>query len=397
MILAHVNSLECERFPLEKFLEVARDILRNNGVSSPVIVDESLKVRENAVICDALRRLGARFVPVSTGRDKTLAQRVGLDDLGFYDEIRPSSLRVFDSPIDLMTRSWPTPLVKINLRGISAKTVVYVKLEGLNPFSMSVKDRVGWYMLINGLSAGKRKILYEATSTNTGLALTLVGNILGFKSRLYIPRPVQKTSEAILRIAGAGVVRREDKSLTVEMIEDVDLLARAEGGIHLNQFENDFNFEVHLRYTAKELDLQLKSVGARPLAIVGGLGTSGHLSALSFYFKSKYGDDVKVVGAQPAPNTSIQGIRRVESGMKWVKYVAVDRIIDVEPSQAVEAVRRVAETNGLLLGPSSGAVIYALQRAYEEGIIPDERGAIVAISPDMGVKYGEYFLNVMNK
>jgi len=72
----------------------------------------------------------------------------------------------------------------------------------------------------------------------------------------------------------------------VELLKDVENDALRDGALFLNQFGNDLNFEAHLRYTAKELDLQVKSAGLKLSAIVGGLGTSGHLSALSHYFKT---------------------------------------------------------------------------------------------------------------
>lgn len=96
-------------------------------------------------------------------------------------------------------------------------------------------------------------------------------------------------SDIFLKILGADVIRLPI-NLTVEAVEHVEKNANANNASHLNQFENDANLKVHLKYTAKEIDQQLMSIGLRPTCIIGGLGTSGHMSAISLYFKSRYPD-----------------------------------------------------------------------------------------------------------
>lgn len=153
----------------------------------------------------------------------------------------------------------------------------------------------------------------------------------------------------------------------------------------MSQFKNDANFKVHLKYTAKELDQQLMSMNLKPTCIIGGLGTSGHMSAISLYFKSKYGDAVKIIGVQPAPNEVIPGIRRIETGMKWFHWVKFDEIVDVKLDEAIEGVIRVARGEGLLIGLSAGAVVNAFTK------IAGEDGVYVLILPDTGYKYAEQF------
>ncbi|MFZ8791919.1 MAG: hypothetical protein ACO2OS_06615 [Thermosphaera aggregans] len=92
-----------------------------------------------------------------------------------------------------------------------------------------------------------------------------------------------------------------------------------------NQFYNDINLEVHLRYTAKELELQIREAGIVPKGISGSLGTSGHISAISIYFKNRF-KGMKICGVVMKAGTAIQGTRRIESGMKWIHYVEVDEI-----------------------------------------------------------------------
>ncbi|PMB74237.1 pyridoxal-5'-phosphate-dependent protein subunit beta [Candidatus Bathyarchaeota archaeon] len=294
------------------------------------------------------------------------------------------ALKVYSNTLELLYEGWPTPIVKLNSLS-SATRSVWAKLECYNPFSNSVKDRIGWAMIKEAMEEGKlKKVLYEATSTNTGIALTSIANTLGVKTRLYIPKTIQKASDTYLEILSAEVVRLP-VGLTVEAISQVEKEAKADKAAHLNQFENDANFKVHLKYTAKEIDEQLKSLGLKPACIIGGLGTSGHMSAISHYFKTKYGKGVKIVGVQPAQNEVIPGIRRIETGMKWLQNAQFDEVIDVKQSEAIEGAMKIARKEGLLIGLSSGAVVHAFQR------IAEEKGVYCLVFPDSGYKYIEQF------
>ena len=295
-------------------------------------------------------------------------------------------LKVYNSTLELLYEGWPTPLVKLKSLSNDERSV-WAKLEGYNPFSNSVKDRIGWSMLNDALERGALKqAIYEATSTNTGIALTSIANTLGVKAKLYIPQTVQKVSDVYLKVLGAEVIRLP-VGLTVEAIDKVDFQAKADDATHLNQFENDANFKVHLKYTARELDQQLQSVGLKPSCIIGGLGTSGHMSAISFYFKNKYRNNVKIVGVQPAPNEVIPGIRRVETGMKWLHWMDFDEVVDVKQVEAIEAAISIARKEGLLIGLSAGAVVHAFNK------ISKDEGVYVLIFPDTGYKYAEQFEN----
>lgn len=328
----------------------------------------------------AIAELGLTRVPVGSK-----GECVPLEKLGLYDDVKGDRYRVFNSTVELLTNNWPTPLVR--LRSLSdGGYSVWAKLEWYNPYSFSVKDRIGWYMVKKALEKGKKsERVFEATSTNTGMALAAMAAVNEFSVKLFIPKSIQKASDILLKALGAEVIRT-DKPLTVDSIEDVKKAASAEGAFHINQFENDANFMAHLRYTAKELDLQLRTANIDAKAIVGGLGTSGHLSAISFYFKNRYGN-IKVFGVQPAPKEVIPGIRRIETGMKWVHMVQLDGVVDITLKEAIEALLRVARKDGILPGLSSGAVTAAFLKLREEGVI--EEGSYVLIYPDNGLKYVE--------
>jgi len=309
---------------------------------------------------------------------------VSLSELSVWRKVEDGRLRVYNDTLELLYKDWPTPLVR--LRSFSSENrSVWAKLEGANPYSNSVKDRVGWSMIMAALEDERLgDILYEATSTNTGIAITAIANLLGRKTKLFIPKTIQKASDVFLKVLGADVVR-VPVGLTVEAIEDVDAKSKTEGATHLNQFENDANLKVHLKYTAKEIDEQLRSVGLKPDYIIGGLGTSGHMSAISIYFKSRYGSSVKVIGVQPAPNEVIPGIRRIETGMKWVHWTDFDQVIDVKRREAIEGALTVARREGLLIGLSAGAVFHAFTKVAED------EGVYVLVFPDTGYKYAEQF------
>ncbi|WP_420834509.1 PLP-dependent cysteine synthase family protein [Desulfurococcus amylolyticus] len=350
---------------------------------APIIrVRDDWVLDEDAAVFNALAEFGVKYVPVSDTLGE--AGEVSLNLLNPFHEVQGNGLRVYDSVVELVSRNTPTPLVK--LRSLSNSDVrVWAKLEWYHPFSLSIKDRVAWYMLHRFLERGvKPAKLYEASSTNTGMALVGLGNYHGVKTRIYLPATAQRCVDYVFKAMGAEVVR-EGTPITISMLSKVLVEASRDNAVVLNQFENDYNFLVHLRYTAKEIDYQLMSKGVKPSVIVAGLGTSGHLSALSFYFKNKY-KSVETIGVQSAQGSSIPGIRRVETGVKWLHMVEVDRVVDVRLEEALTGILHVARIDGILPGFSSGAAVYALMKLLEEGSL---RGDVVVVFPDHGLKYVE--------
>jgi len=417
---------------LDRILNAYRELVSNQRLNSPIIVERNSMIVVGGVeALEALKLISASkapIIPVSENEikitrikpiEKTVSidellrefsrgNRLSVDDFRFelLVEPKPASfaledleiaweadrrrLRVYDGVLSLLVENWPTPFVR--LKSFSKNGVeVFAKLEAFNPFSNSVKDRIGWSMIMEALERGfLGDILYEATSTNTGIALTSIANVIGKKTKLFIPKSIQKVSDTYLKVLGAEVIRMP-VSLTVEAIGDVDAMAKRDKATHLNQFENDANFKVHLKYTARELDQQLNAIGVKPDYIIGGLGTSGHMSAISIYFKSKYGGEVKLVGVQPAPDEVIPGIRRIESGMKWVHLAEFDEVIDVTLEEAIKGAIEVARREGLLIGLSSGAIFQAFKR------LASNKGNFVLIFPDSGYKYAEQFEEYFKK
>ena len=171
-------------------------------------------------------------------------------------------LKVFPNTFSLLVDNWPTPLVRLESETLEGREV-WAKLEFYNPFSRSIKDRAVWGMLIEVLE--RRDLgpkLEEASSGNLGIALSCLSNLLGLKTTIYLPKPTPKSTEVLLRLLGAEVVRTEHQSIDKRFQEEVKRHASS-GAVNLNQFENDANFRIHYETTAEEIVKQLNAVGRR--------------------------------------------------------------------------------------------------------------------------------------
>jgi cysteine synthase/O-phosphoserine sulfhydrylase/cystathionine beta-synthase len=381
--LVDAKLVKGRSLPLDDYIGVVKEILRE-GSTPPVLVGEDNVVAGNLEVFNALQAIGVRFIPITTSAYE-LSTRVSIEQLGFYDNVVGSSTRVYSDLFELLERDVPTPLLRLKSLG-NEKVTVWAKLEWYHPLSLSIKDRVAWYMVKHAVEQGllRSTRVYEATSTNTGLAIVGLANYLGLKARVYLPSTAQRCVDYLFKAMGSEVVRLPTL-ITVDMINRVKEDAARDGAFVPNQFENDYNFIVHLKYTAKEIDYQLKSIGRRPSAIISGLGTSGHLSALAVYFKSKY-SGVRVYGVQPSKDSAIPGLRRVETKMKWLKYADLDGILEVSLEEAFQSLLSTVRVDGLLVGLSGGAVLYATKKLIESGEV---YGDVVVVIPDHGVKYVE--------
>lgn len=391
MKLVDAKLVKGRLLPLDDYIDVVKEILRE-GSTPPVLAGEDNVVAGNLEVFNALQAIGVRFIPITTSAYE-LPTRVSIDQLGFYDNVVGSSTRVYSDLFELLERDVPTPLLRLKSLG-NENVTVWAKLEWYHPLSLSIKDRVAWYMMKYAVEQGllRSTRVYEATSTNTGLAIVGLANYLGLKARVYLPSTVQRCVDYLFKAMGSEVVRLPTP-ITVDMINRVKEDAARDGAFVPNQFENDYNFIVHLKYTAKEIDYQLKSIGRRPSAIISGLGTSGHLSALAVYFKSKY-SGVRVYGVQPSKDSAIPGLRRVETKMKWLKYADLDGILEASLEEAFQSLLSTVRVDGLLVGLSGGAILYAAKRLIESGEV---YGDVVVVIPDHGVKYVEVLEYLVEK
>ncbi len=300
-------------------------------------------------------------------------------------------LKVFDDPIKLLEGSWPTPLVR--LRGFSRNGYeVWAKLEFFNPFSRSVKDRAVWFMIKGALSEGTlspNSKLYEATSGNVGLAMASISNLLKLRFRAYLPKHSPRTTEVVLKVLGAEVIRTNYECIGDEMVSHVHDEALRDGAAHLNQYVNNYNFIAHVETTGREIDEQLSSINkSPPKAVIAGVGTSGHSAGIAKYFRDRYGSRApKFIAVYPREGDPIPGLRPASVKPKWVGVIKPDLSVEVSVEEAVTAAVLIARTNGLFVGISSGAVA----AAYE--VVKDSlgEGVYVLIFPDDGLKYVELF------
>ncbi|MEM0366183.1 MAG: pyridoxal-phosphate dependent enzyme [Acidilobaceae archaeon] len=379
MKLIPIDKLRYDReLSIWDVLDVIGSIIRDRSVRVCIEVDESYVIKRGLEIYWALRRIGASKAPVGFGECYAT-----LDDIGFYDNITGDTHRVYSSSLDFALRGLPTPLVK--LRSYSdGKVNVWAKLEWYNPFSLSIKDRPAVNIVSSIASSRREGIIGDVSSANFGIALTAVALQFNIKTRVYLPRRAEEFGLVVPSLMGADVIHT-DAELTVDIISRVKSEAVELGFIHVDQFTNDLNFEAHLKTLAKEIDYQALKANLKLVGIAGSIGTSGHMSALNFYFKNRYGDEFKVILAQPARGEHIPGIRRSETGMIWLAMIARGyEIFDVTLGEAIDAVKRVASKDGLLIGPSGGATLVALEKYISKSSI---EGDIVAIIPDTGYKY----------
>lgn len=266
---------------------------------------------------------------------------------------------VFPSVQDLVTGLWPTPLVRLEHFGD-----VWAKLEFFNPLSRSIKDRTVFFLLRRFLNDGLYGgLVEEASSGNVAVALAALANIYGFRYRAYTTKHLPRTTEVLLRVLGAEVVKVDRDSIDEGFWRWVRDNATRDGAINLNQFENTDNPEGHYYFTGGEIVDQFMSIGRRPRVLIAGIGTGGHVTGIARRLRDAF-SDVYVVGVEPAINNVIPGIKRLESGTRWVREV-VDEVIDVSLEEAVDGVIRVARSEGLLIGLSSGAVFQAFLKVRE--------------------------------
>jgi cysteine synthase A len=286
-----------------------------------------------------------------------------------------------------------TPLVKIKALGPDSKVTLLAKLESFNPFS-SVKDRIGLAMIEDAERSGKLKkgsVIIEPTSGNTGVALAAVAAAKGYRIILTMPETFSIERRKLLAAYGAELVLTEGPKGMKGAIAKAQELAEATPGSFIpNQFENPANPEIHRKTTAEEI---WRDTEGKVDIVVGGVGTGGTITGVSEALKKKKPSlksfaiepfDSPVISEGRAGPHKIQGI-----GPGFVPKVfnrdAVDEIITVKSEDAGQTARKLAKEEGILVGISSGAALWA---AIQIAKRPESAGkTIVVILPDTGERY----------
>lgn len=279
-----------------------------------------------------------------------------------------------------------TPLVELtNLNNKKPEVRIFGKLEGCNPGG-SVKDRPALYMIQKMEESGQLttdKIIIEATSGNTGIALAMIGAAKGYRVKLFMPECVSVERQHILQAFGAEVVLTPAKEGTDGAIKRAREVLEKEADKYFmpNQFENEYNVLAHYETTGPEIFSQTKGMVD---IFVAGMGTTGTLMGVSKYLKEKK-PGVKIIGIEPVKGHTIQGLKNMEESIvpKIYNPKALDEKITIEDGEAFETTKLLVRKEGLFVGMSSGAAVAGALRVAEK----IDSGTIVVILPDRGDRY----------
>ncbi len=278
-----------------------------------------------------------------------------------------------------------TPLVKINKLNKSKNINIFAKIEGVNPGG-SIKDRVALKMIEQAEAQGeinKDKVIIEATSGNTGIALAMVGAVKGYRVEIVMSEAVSLERRKMISSFGAKIVLADGKKGTDGAIVKVQELVKENPDkyFHTNQFSNEYNKIAHYETTAREIWQQMNG---EVDYFVAAIGTSGTLMGVGAYLK-KYNPEVKIVSAEPENGHYIQGLKNMQEAIVPIIYDKdlLDEIIVVNTEKAFEVSRMVVKKEGIFVGMSSGAAMLASLMLSKK----IKKGNIVTIFPDRGEKY----------
>lgn len=273
-----------------------------------------------------------------------------------------------------------TPMVEITRLNPNPNVKIYGKLEGNNPGG-SVKDRAALNMIKSALERGDIKPgskLIEATSGNTGIALSMIACLFGLEIELALPSNSTKERTLAMEAFGAKVTLLDG----IEACRDyAESKAANEGYYILNQFANPDNYMAHYKTTAPEI---WRDTDHKITHFVSAMGTTGTIMGCSKFLK-EVNPDIQIVGCQPTEGSSIPGIRRWPEAYlpKIFDPSRVDRIMDISEQDAVSMTRKLAREEGVFAGMSSGGALSAALKLAAEL----KEGIIVFICCDRGDRY----------
>jgi cysteine synthase len=285
-----------------------------------------------------------------------------------------------------------TPLVRINRMASGLPGAVLAKLEYFNA-GKSVKDRIGLSMIEAAEKAGlinKDTVIVEPTSGNTGIALALVCAARGYRCILTMPETMSKERRAVLLAYGAELILTPGADGMAGAIAKAEERAARPGHFMPQQFDNPSNPEVHRRTTAEEI---WHDTGGEVDILVSGVGTGGTITGVGEVIKARK-PEFKAIAVEPAASPVLSGGKKGSHAIQGIGAGFIpnvlntkiyDEIIQVGNEDALAFARRAAREEGLLVGISAGAALWA---AIEVARRPTSAGKlIVAIVPDYGERY----------
>ncbi len=299
-------------------------------------------------------------------------------------------MKIYNNVLELVGN---TPLVRLNKLSQGMRGQVVVKLESRNPLA-SVKDRIGLSMVEDGERRGlikKGTVIVEPTSGNTGIALAFVCAFKGYRCILCMPESFSVERRKLLKALGAELHLTPASQGMKGAMEKAKEIADSIPGAYIpQQFENPANPEVHRRTTAEEI---WSDTDGKVDVLVAGVGTGGTITGVGEVLKKKK-PSFKVVAVEPTKSAVLSGgspsPHRIQGiGAGFIPAVLntkiIDEVIKVEEEDAGRIARRMAREEGLLVGISAGAAVWA---ALEVARRPESAGKlIVAIIPSFGERY----------
>ena len=301
-------------------------------------------------------------------------------------------MAIYNNVTDLIGN---TPILKLN-NFVSAENVeanIFAKLEYFNPAG-SVKDRIANAMIAAAEADGSLKkgaTIIEPTSGNTGIGLASVGTAKGYKVILTMPETMSVERRNLVKAYGAEVVLTEGAlGMKGAIAKAEELKAATEGAVILGQFVNPANPQAHYETTGPEI---WKDTDGKVDVLIAGVGTGGTLSGVGKYLKEK-NPNVKIYAVEPASSPVLSeghaGAHKIQGiGAGFVPETLntdiYDGIITVSNEDAFETGNKIAKTEGILVGISSGAAVWAAKQLAEQKEFKGKN--IIVLLPDTGDRY----------
>ena len=288
-----------------------------------------------------------------------------------------------------------TPLVRFSAYAdkTGAEAEILAKLEYRNPAG-SAKDRVGFEMLREAMESGKinkNSVIIEPTSGNTGIGIASVAAQMGLRVIITMPETMSLERRKLLAAYGAELVLTDgSKGMTGAIAKANELAAEIENSFIPAQFDNPANAEAHYKTTGPEI--WADTDGEVDIFVVG-VGTGGTITGVGRYLKEK-NPDIKIIAVEPADSPFLSqgkagahGLQGIGAGFipKILDTEIYDEIITVTTEEAYETARQTVKTEGILIGISSGAALYAATVVAKR---KENKGKkIVVLLPDGGERY----------
>jgi cysteine synthase A/cysteine synthase B len=292
----------------------------------------------------------------------------------------------------------PTPLVRLNKINENKDFSIYLKLERYNPFG-SVKDRIV-IEIMKSLNIESHKLV-EASSGNTGIALTGIANSLGVPVEIVVPKGIPEEKKIMLKLLGAKMWETDDAlcprfpSEGARGLVDSMMKSPATRGKYIspNQYENELNVQAHYHTTGPEIWNQTRG---KITHFFAGFGTCGTITGVGRYLKEQ-NPEVKIIAVEPAsPDHKLPGMKRItDLDEQYIPRILDNSVIEsreeVKDEAAYRTAIKLARKDGILVGPTTGAILHVALR-----YIKSNSGLAVVISPDDAFKYVSFYRDFLD-